>query len=123
MRSSSQDGGVGGNPSLPCTTNRRITTNLKSINNQKCQKIKLHGTLTTKELKKKSTRATRPVRWWTTQADSEKLGHLVGLGGRGWLNGKLRLRADCGLQLGLARWEKLPVSQEGPLESEIEPCR
>ena len=39
-----------------------ITTNLKSINNQKCQKIKLHGTLTTKELKKKSTRTTRLVR-------------------------------------------------------------
>ena len=38
---------------LPRTTKRRITTNLKSINNQKCQKIKLHGTPTTKELKKK----------------------------------------------------------------------
>ena len=38
---------------LPCTTKRRITTNVKSINNQKHQKIKLHGTLTTKELKKK----------------------------------------------------------------------
>ena len=30
-----------------------ITTNLKSINNQKHQKIKLHGTPTTKKLKKK----------------------------------------------------------------------
>ena len=39
---------------LPLTTKRRITTNLKTINNQKCQKIKLHGTLTTKELKKHS---------------------------------------------------------------------
>ena len=38
---------------LPCITKRRITTNLKTINNQKCQKIKLHGSLTTKELKKK----------------------------------------------------------------------
>ena len=36
--------------------------NLKSINNQKCQKIKLHGSLTTKELKKQSNRTTRPVR-------------------------------------------------------------
>ena len=36
---------------LPHTTKRKIT-NLKSIN-QKCQKIKLHGTPTTKELKKK----------------------------------------------------------------------
>ena len=40
---------------------RRITTNLKTINNQKCQKIKLHGTPTTKGLKKQSTRPTRPV--------------------------------------------------------------
>ena len=38
-----------------------ITTNLKSINNQKRQKIKLHGTLITKEIKKKSTRRKRPV--------------------------------------------------------------
>ena len=53
--SSGQDGGVGGNPLL------LHTTNLKSINNQKCQKIKLHGTPTTKELKKKSTRTTRLV--------------------------------------------------------------
>ena len=60
--SSGQDGGVGRNPLLPCTTKRRITTNLKSISNQKRQKIKLHGTLTTKELKKKSIRTTRPVR-------------------------------------------------------------
>ena len=51
--SSGQDGGIGRNPSLPCTTKRRTPTNLKSINNQKHQKIKLHGTLTTKELKKK----------------------------------------------------------------------
>ena len=35
------------------TTKRRTTTNLKTKNNQNCQKIKLHGSLTTKELKKK----------------------------------------------------------------------
>ena len=58
---SSQDGGVGRNPLFPHTTKRRITTNLKLINNQKCQKIKLHRTRTTKKLKKKSTRTTRPV--------------------------------------------------------------
>ena len=29
------------------------TTNLKTKNNQNCQKIKLYGSLTTKELKKK----------------------------------------------------------------------
>ena len=42
--------------SLLHITKRRITTNLKTINNQKCQKIKLHGTLTTKELKKHSSK-------------------------------------------------------------------
>ena len=34
-QSYSQDGGIGGNPSLPHTTKRRIKTNLKLINNQK----------------------------------------------------------------------------------------
>ena len=48
---------------LPHTTKRRITTKLKSVNNQKCKKIKLHGTPTTTELKKQSNRTTRPVRW------------------------------------------------------------
>ena len=56
FQSSSQDGGVGRNTSLPHITQRRITTNLKTINNQKCQKIKLHGSPTTKELKKHSPR-------------------------------------------------------------------
>ena len=60
--SSGQDGGIGRNPSLPCTTKRSITTNLKSVNNQKCQKIKLQGIPTTKKLKKKSTRTTRLVK-------------------------------------------------------------
>ena len=75
MQSSGQDGGIGRNPSLPHTTKRRITTNLKSINNQKCQEMKLYGTPTSKELKKQSTkkkkkerktqstRPTRLVRW------------------------------------------------------------
>ena len=36
-----------------CTTKRRTTTNLKTKNNQNCQKIKLFGSPTTKELKKK----------------------------------------------------------------------
>ena len=42
--SSGQDGGIGRNLSLPSTTKRKITTNLKTINNHRCQKIKLHGT-------------------------------------------------------------------------------
>ena len=74
-RSSGQDGGTGRNPSLPCTTKRRITTNLKSINNQKCQKMKLHGTLTTKKLKKKSTRTTRLVK-----PRGEAVDHVGGAG-------------------------------------------
>ena len=49
----SQDGSIGRNTSLPCTTKRRKTTNLKTKNNQNCQKIKLHGSPKTKELKKK----------------------------------------------------------------------
>ena len=53
---SSQEEGVGRNASLPCTTKRRITTNLTTQNKQNCQKIKLHGTLTKKELKKYSPR-------------------------------------------------------------------
>ena len=77
-----QDGGIGRDTWLPPTNKRRITTNLKSINNQKCQKIKLHGTLTTKELKKKSTRTTRPVRRQTLQADWGKPWPPVDLGGR-----------------------------------------
>ena len=56
--SSGQDGGGGRNPVLLCTTKRKITTNLKSMNNQKCQKIKLHGIPTTKESKKQSNRTT-----------------------------------------------------------------
>ena len=56
MGSSSQHGDVGRNTLLPHTTKRRITTNVKTINNQNCQTIKLHGTLTTKEIKKHSSR-------------------------------------------------------------------
>ena len=64
---------------LPLTTKRRITTNLKSINNQKGQKIKLHGTLTTTELKKQSNRTTRPVRWLTERTPSEPVDHMARL--------------------------------------------
>ena len=46
------NGGISGYTVPPHTTKRR-TTNLKTKNNQNCQKIKLYGTLTTKELKKK----------------------------------------------------------------------
>ena len=70
MRSSDQDGGIGRNLLLPHTTKRRITTNLKSINIQKCQKImELHGILTTQELKKQPTHG--EVRTHSEVADHE----------------------------------------------------
>ena len=50
---SCQDACMGRYALLPCTTKRRTTTNLKTKSNQNCQKIKLCGSLTTKELKKK----------------------------------------------------------------------
>ena len=51
-QTSSQDGGIGRHVALPCTTIRRIATNLKTRNTQNYQKIKLYGNLTTRELKK-----------------------------------------------------------------------
>ena len=44
---SGQDGGVGRYTMPPCTTKRRTTSNLKTKNNNNCQKIKLYGSLTT----------------------------------------------------------------------------
>ena len=92
---SGQDGGIGRNPPLPYTTKRSITTNLKSINNQKCQEIKLHATLTTKELKKKinqnnqtdkaeectgQLRKTLATQWTLWAGLAAKLGRLHGRG-------------------------------------------
>ena len=48
-----QDGGIGRYTVPPSTTKRRTTTNLKTKNNQKCQKIELYRSPTTKELKEK----------------------------------------------------------------------
>ena len=67
------------------TSKRRTTTNLKTKNNQNCQKIELYGSTTTKELQKKH--LSRPVGgvetgsrggedsqqgsgWWTRQGGS-----------------------------------------------------
>ena len=52
MWTSGQDGGIG-RYTLPPHTTKRRATNLKTKNNQNCQKIQLYGSLTTKELKKK----------------------------------------------------------------------
>ena len=56
---SSQDGGIGRYTLPPHTTKRRTTTNLKTKYNQNWQKIKLYGSLTTKEFRKKH--SSRPV--------------------------------------------------------------
>ena len=50
---SHQDAGIGRHTLPPLTTKRRTTKNLKTKNNQNCQKIELYGSPTTKELKKK----------------------------------------------------------------------
>ena len=53
IQTSGQDGAVGRYTLFPHTTKRR-TTNLKTKDNQNCQKIELHGSPITKELKKKN---------------------------------------------------------------------
>ena len=106
---------------LPRTTKRRITTNLKSINNQKFQKIKLHGTPTTKELKKKINQNNQ-----TGKADLVGTARREGAGCRALqsceggadLRGKLRLRADCGLRL----WLSLMVGDTSSLTQSLLEC-
>ena len=73
MLDGGQDGGIGRYALLPQTTKRRTTTNLKTKNNQNCQKIKLCVSPTIKELKKHSSRLIegqrgRMARGWTRQA-------------------------------------------------------
>ena len=53
LETSGEDGDIGRYTLPPHTTKRRTTTNLKTKTNQNCQKIKLYGSQTTKELKKK----------------------------------------------------------------------
>ena len=103
--SSSPDGGIGRNALLPCTTKKRITTNLKTINNQNCQKIKLHGCPTTKKLKKHSS---RPV---------GGCGDSHHRGGAGWLGNQRLKTSSCKILWGLWRQQELPFSQESSLES------
>ena len=63
-RTSGQDGGIDRHAPPPCPTIKKITTNLKQKNTQNCQKIKLHGSLITKDLKKPySTRAEEVQKW------------------------------------------------------------
>ena len=86
--SSGQDGGLGRNVSLPCTTKRRITTNLKTNTNRTARKIKVHESLTTKDLKKKhSARLVRGVetaaRWRGLEARWQRTGTGEAVAG-GW---------------------------------------
>ena len=53
LGTSGQDGSIGRYTLPPCTTKKRTITNLKPKNNQNCKKIKLYGSPTTKEIKKK----------------------------------------------------------------------
>ena len=67
---------------LPHTTKTRTTTNLKTKSNQNRQKIKLYGSLTTKELKKKH--LSRPVGEAETGSCAERTcGKAAGCGA-GW---------------------------------------
>ena len=65
-----------------CTTKRRTTTNLKTKNNQNCQKIKPYGNPTTKELKKKH--SPRPVGGAEMGSQVERTYRKAAAGGPGW---------------------------------------
>ena len=107
--------------------NQKEDNNWSKINKQpEVPEIKLHGTPTTKELKKKSIRTTRSVRQWPGWGGQQRkiaaspqtlgVGPAVGRRGlhhQGWLKGKL----DSELIWRLLQWEKLPVSHKTPLES------
>ena len=70
---------------LLCTTKRRTTTNLKTKINQNCQKIKLYGSLTTKELKKKhSPRLVGGEETGNHGREDAQQGSVPGRQGGGW---------------------------------------
>ena len=66
----------------PHTTKRRTTTNLKTNNNPNCHKIKLYGSPTTKELKKKH--SSRPVGGVKMGGRAERTHGKEAAGGLGW---------------------------------------
>ena len=98
-QTSGRGGGLGRNPLLLGTTKRRMTTNVKTKNNRICQKIKLHGSPTTKKLKTHSSRPIGRVERMCSKA-------VIAQVRRGWW----------------ARWFHIPVwiSQEEQLESEMD---
>ena len=71
----------------PCTTKRRTTTNLKTKNNQNCQKIELYGSPTIKELKKKH--SSRPVGGVEMGNWVERTCDTATAGGLGWARWQL----------------------------------
>ena len=77
LLTSGQDGGVGRYTLSSHTTKRRTTANLKTKNNQNYQKIKMYGSLATKELKKHSSRLVGGV----------EMGCWMGWGGEDSLQG------------------------------------
>ena len=96
----------------------KITTNLKTINNQKCQKIKLHGILTTKELKKHSLRLVGGQRRENgSPADRTHSKAVNCVSKAGLAEWETRLKTSCKILWGLQQREKLSVSQESLLES------
>ena len=85
---SGQEGGTGRYSSLPHTTKRRITTNLKNKNNENCQKSKLYGSPITKELKKKhSSRLVGEVEMGSWGREDKQQG-------RGWQTGVGKVAAS-----------------------------
>ena len=91
---SSQDGGVGRHTVPPCTTKRKTTTNLKTKNNQNCQKIELYGNPTTKDLKEKH--SSRLVGGAETGGQAERTQGKVAAGGPGQARLQLASKAVVG---------------------------
>ena len=90
-----QDGGIGRHASPPLTTIKRITTHLKTKYNQNCQKIKLYGSLTTEDLKRKYSSR------WVGEVEGEpgQRGHRVAahrMGGPTFTCGGLKLGGTPG---------------------------
>ena len=130
---SGQDGDVGRHTMLPRTTKRR-TTNLETKINQNCQKIKLYGSPTTKEIKKKH--SSRPVGETEMGSRAERTCGKAVAGGqrvphlradkRGGATGEQDRPCNPGLHCGEIKpqisdwkhlwvlrrqWERLPASQ------------
>ena len=72
--SSSQDAGIGINPSLPCTTKRRITTNLKINKQPEVSENQTAWNSDNQGIKKQLNRRTSLVRQWMERYHVEAAG-------------------------------------------------